>query len=29
VTLSPGTYDFLCTVPGHADGGMKGKLTVK
>jgi plastocyanin len=27
--LAPGTYTFLCTVPGHADGGMKGTLTVK
>lgn len=27
--LKPGTYEFLCTVPGHADGGMKGELTVK
>jgi plastocyanin len=27
--LKPGTYTFLCTVPGHADGGMKGTLTVK
>jgi mono/diheme cytochrome c family protein len=29
VTVKPGTYTFLCTVPGHADGGMKGTLTVK
>lgn len=29
VTLKPGTYTFLCTVPGHAEGGMKGTLTVK
>ena len=29
VTLKPGTYTFLCTVPGHAAGGMKGTLTVK
>ncbi len=28
-TLKPGTYTFLCTVPGHADAGMKGTLTVK
>ncbi len=27
--LKPGTYTFLCTVPGHADGGMKGTLTVE
>jgi mono/diheme cytochrome c family protein len=29
VKLTPGTYTFLCTVPGHAEGGMKGTLTVK
>jgi mono/diheme cytochrome c family protein len=28
-TLKPGKYTYLCTVPGHADGGMKGTLTVK
>jgi mono/diheme cytochrome c family protein len=28
-TLKPGKYTFLCTVPGHAEGGMKGTLTVK
>jgi plastocyanin len=28
-TLKPGTYEFLCTVPGHAAAGMKGTLTVK
>jgi plastocyanin len=27
--LAPGTYEFLCTVPGHAEAGMKGILTVK
>jgi plastocyanin len=27
--LKPGKYTFLCTVPGHADGGMEGELTVK
>lgn len=27
--LGPGTYEFLCTVPGHAEAGMKGTLTVK
>jgi plastocyanin len=26
--LKPGTYTFLCTVPGHAMGGMKGTLKV-
>ncbi len=24
-----GTYDFICDVPGHADQGMTGKLTVQ
>jgi uncharacterized cupredoxin-like copper-binding protein len=24
-----GKYAFLCTVPGHAAGGMKGVLTVR
>jgi plastocyanin len=28
-TLKPGTYKFLCTVPGHAEAGMEGTLTVK
>ena len=27
--LKPGKYSFLCTVPGHAEGGMVGELTVK
>lgn len=27
--LAPGTYAFLCTVPGHAEAGMEGTLTVK
>jgi plastocyanin len=28
VGLSPGSYTFLCTVPGHAAAGMKGTLTI-
>lgn len=28
VTLSPGTYQLWCPVPGHAAQGMKAKLTV-
>ena len=26
--LRKGTYEYLCTVPGHAAGGMKGLLKV-
>lgn len=29
VTLKKGTYAFLCTVPGHAALGMKGKLVAR
>jgi uncharacterized cupredoxin-like copper-binding protein len=25
---APGTYEYLCTVAGHAEAGMKGLLTV-
>ena len=28
-TLKAGKYQFVCTVPGHAEGGMVGELTVK
>jgi plastocyanin len=28
-TLKRGTYTFLCPVPGHAQGGMTGTLTVR
>ncbi len=24
-----GTYEFLCDVPGHADAGMTGQITVR
>jgi plastocyanin len=29
VSLKPGQYTFYCSVPGHRQGGMVGKLTVK
>jgi plastocyanin len=29
VDLQPGEYEYLCTVPGHAEGGMVGTLTVE
>jgi plastocyanin len=28
VELAPGTYEFYCSVPGHAQAGMKGTLVV-
>jgi len=28
VTLAKGTYKYECTVPGHAQGGMKGEIEV-
>jgi plastocyanin len=28
VTLKRGTYNFYCSVPGHEDAGMRGKLIV-
>jgi mono/diheme cytochrome c family protein len=28
-SLKPGSFVYLCTVPGHAEGGMRGDLTVK
>lgn len=28
VTLKKGTQTYICTVPGHAAAGMKGKLKV-
>ncbi len=29
VTLHKGRYPYRCTVPGHADAGMKGTLVVR
>lgn len=29
VTVKSGKYEFVCTVPGHEEGGMKGELQVK
>jgi uncharacterized cupredoxin-like copper-binding protein len=26
---TPGTYTFVCTVPGHAAAGMRGTITVR
>jgi plastocyanin len=28
VKLTPGKYTYICSVPGHAQGGMTGTLTV-
>lgn len=29
VTLKPGTYEYYCSIPGHRQSGMQGKLMVK
>ena len=29
VTLKAGEYTYFCSLPGHREGGMQGKLTVK
>jgi plastocyanin len=28
-TVAPGTYIFICTIPGHASAGMRGTLVVR
>ena len=28
-TLRPGGYEFYCSVPGHRQGGMEGRLTIR
>ena len=28
VDVEPGKYSFLCTIPGHAEDGMTGTITV-
>jgi plastocyanin len=25
---TPGTYEYVCTIPGHKEAGMKGTITV-
>ena len=27
-SLEPGEYEVICAIPGHADAGMKGTLTI-
>ena len=29
VPVDPGEYDVICTIPGHAEKGMRGTLTVE
>jgi uncharacterized cupredoxin-like copper-binding protein len=29
VPEKPGAYEYVCTVPGHKEGGMVGTLTVQ
>jgi uncharacterized cupredoxin-like copper-binding protein len=29
LNLKPGTYEMYCTIPGHKQAGMEGKIVVK
>jgi plastocyanin len=29
INAAAGTYDFICSIPGHADAGMRGQLIVQ
>lgn len=29
IDLKPGAYTYICTVPGHSSGGMRGTITVE
>jgi len=28
ISGSPGVYNFYCRIPGHAQAGMKGSITI-
>ena len=29
VPMKPGTYELHCSIPGHAEAGMRGEITIK